>query len=66
MTLSEFAHVPVIDVAPLVNHTPERVRSADRIGAACRESGFFYVVNHGEYLLNKVSKVFPGLGEDVL
>lgn len=46
MSPSEFTHVPVIDVAPLVNHTPERAQTADAIGAACRESGFFYVVNH--------------------
>jgi isopenicillin N synthase-like dioxygenase len=47
MNLSEFSHVPVIDVSPLVNHTAERVRSAEQIGAACRQSGFFYVGNHG-------------------
>jgi isopenicillin N synthase-like dioxygenase len=47
MILSEFSHVPVIDVAPLVNHTEIRARTAEQIGAACRESGFFYVVNHG-------------------
>ncbi|HVQ15542.1 MAG TPA: 2-oxoglutarate and iron-dependent oxygenase domain-containing protein [Vicinamibacterales bacterium] len=47
MNPSEFSHVPVIDVAPLVQHAPERTRVADQIGAACRESGFFYVVNHG-------------------
>jgi isopenicillin N synthase-like dioxygenase len=47
MDLSEFSHVPVIDVAPLVNRTEERARTAERIGTACRECGFFYVVNHG-------------------
>jgi isopenicillin N synthase-like dioxygenase len=47
MDLSEFSNVPVIDVAPLVQHTAERARVADQIGAACRESGFFYVVGHG-------------------
>ena len=47
MNLSDFSHVPVIDVAPLVNQWAERVRTAEQIGAACRESGFFYVVNHG-------------------
>jgi isopenicillin N synthase-like dioxygenase len=47
MNSSEFSHVPVIDVAPLVNRTAERVRTAEEIGRACRESGFFYVVNHG-------------------
>lgn len=47
MNLSEFSHVPVVDVAPLVGHTAERARTAQQIGAACRECGFFYVVNHG-------------------
>jgi isopenicillin N synthase-like dioxygenase len=47
MNPSDFSHVPVVDVAPLVNRTAERVRTAQQIGAACRESGFFYVVNHG-------------------
>lgn len=47
MNLGEFSDVPVIDVAPLVNHTAERVRAAKQIGSACRESGFFYVVGHG-------------------
>jgi isopenicillin N synthase-like dioxygenase len=47
MTLSDLSHVPVIDVAPLVHHTPGRARAADEIGAACRECGFFYVVGHG-------------------
>ncbi len=45
--MSEFFQVPVIDVAPLVQHTAERTRTAEQIGAACRESGFFYVVGHG-------------------
>jgi isopenicillin N synthase-like dioxygenase len=47
MSLSEFSHVPVIDVAPLVNHTAGRAGTAELIGAACRESGFFYIVGHG-------------------
>jgi len=47
MVPSEFSHVPVIDVAPLVNHTAARAGTAQQIGAACRESGFFYIVNHG-------------------
>ena len=47
MNLGEFSNVPVIDVAPLVNHTAGRARTAMEIDAACRESGFFYIVNHG-------------------
>jgi len=47
MQLGEFSHVPVVDVAPLLGRTAGRVRTAEEIGAACRECGFFYVVNHG-------------------
>jgi isopenicillin N synthase-like dioxygenase len=45
--LAEFSHVPVVDVGPLVAGTPERFDIARRLGAACRECGFFYVVGHG-------------------
>ena len=41
------AGVPVVDVGPLVAASPNRPRVADEIGGACREHGFFYVVNHG-------------------
>lgn len=47
MNLTDFSHVPVIDVAPLVNRTPQRAQAAAQIGRACRECGFFYVVGHG-------------------
>jgi isopenicillin N synthase-like dioxygenase len=47
MRLAEFSDVPVIDVAPLVHHSEERGRTAEQVGSTCRESGFFYVVNHG-------------------
>ena len=68
MNLSDFSHVPVIDVAPLVNQRAERVRTAEQIGAACRESGFFYVVNHSvdESLcqrLESLSREFFAQGE---
>ncbi len=39
--------IPVVDVAALVARTTGRHTVADAIGAACRESGFFYVVGHG-------------------
>jgi isopenicillin N synthase-like dioxygenase len=46
-----FSHIPIIDVGPLVRHTPEqqheRQAMADQIARACRDSGFFYVVGHG-------------------
>ncbi len=46
MNPNEFSHVPVIDVAPLVDGAAGRDRVAGELSAACRESGFFYVVNH--------------------
>jgi isopenicillin N synthase-like dioxygenase len=68
MNPSEFSHVPVIGVAPLINRAAERARTAEQIGAACRESGFFYVVNHGvdESLcrqLDTLSRQFFALSE---
>ncbi len=47
MNLSDFSHVPVIDVSPLVNGAAQRAQTAAQIERACRECGFFYVVGHG-------------------
>src|SRR4051794_33484838 len=44
---SDFSHIPIIDVRDLVASRPTRAAVAERLGAACRESGFFYVVGHG-------------------
>ena len=44
---AEFARIPIIDVGALVAGASERHAVASRIGEACRESGFFYVVGHG-------------------
>jgi isopenicillin N synthase-like dioxygenase len=40
--------IPVIDIAPFL-HGDARTRAgvAQKIGQACREIGFFYIVNHG-------------------
>jgi isopenicillin N synthase-like dioxygenase len=46
MRVSELSQVPVIDVGPLVRHTPLRARTAEQIGEACRDCGFFYIVGH--------------------
>jgi isopenicillin N synthase-like dioxygenase len=43
----DFSLVPIIDVSDLVNGAPGRGTVATRLGQACRESGFFYVVGHG-------------------
>jgi len=42
-----FSHIPVIDVSALVAGAPGAAVAAEQIGRACRESGFFYVVEHG-------------------
>lgn len=41
--------LPVIDVSPLVERGARaaRLAVADAIGAACRDSGFFYIAGHG-------------------
>jgi isopenicillin N synthase-like dioxygenase len=43
----DFSHIPVIDVSELVAGGPGSWAVAERLGEACRESGFFYVVGHG-------------------
>ena len=43
----DFSHIPAIDVRELVAGGPGRFAVAARLGEACRESGFFYVVGHG-------------------
>lgn len=43
----EFSNVPIADVSELVAGTPGQAAVAERLGRACRESGFFYVVGHG-------------------
>jgi isopenicillin N synthase-like dioxygenase len=41
-----FSHIPIIDIRPLFHATSERHETAARIGRACRDSGFFYIVGH--------------------
>jgi isopenicillin N synthase-like dioxygenase len=43
----DFSHIPIIDVSGLVAGGPARRSVAEALDAACRESGFFYVVGHG-------------------
>jgi isopenicillin N synthase-like dioxygenase len=40
--------IPVIDIAPLIDGSPEQARDvAKALGTACREVGFFYISGHG-------------------
>jgi isopenicillin N synthase-like dioxygenase len=43
----DFSHVPIIDVSDLAAGGPGQGEVASRLGQACRESGFFYLVGHG-------------------
>jgi isopenicillin N synthase-like dioxygenase len=53
---SDFAHIPIIDVSDLVAGRPSQLAVAKRLGEACRESGFFYVIGHDvdEALLSRL------------
>ena len=47
---SPFQEIPIIDLAPLVADDAtlaDKQHTANEIGAACRDVGFFYVKNHG-------------------
>ncbi|MBE9205443.1 isopenicillin N synthase family oxygenase [Nostoc sp. LEGE 06077] len=39
--------IPIIDISALVTGSSDRHLTADQIGQACREYGFFYIVGHG-------------------
>jgi isopenicillin N synthase-like dioxygenase len=47
MIHDDFSSLPIIDVAPLAASSAEKQDVAAQIDAACRQSGFFYVVGHG-------------------
>jgi isopenicillin N synthase-like dioxygenase len=50
--------IPIIDVGALVSGAGDRHGPAAEIGTACRDYGFFYVLNHGvdEGLQNRLDK----------
>jgi isopenicillin N synthase-like dioxygenase len=64
------SHLPVIDIAPLLSGgDAERARVAAEIGAACRDTGFFYAVGHAIApatlrSLDEASRRFFALPED--
>src|SRR3989442_11594322 len=39
--------IPIVNIGPLVSGTKGRHDVAVRIGQACRDCGFFYVIGHG-------------------
>ena len=39
--------LPIIDISELVKNGPSAQKAADAIGEACRDFGFFYIINHG-------------------
>src|SRR6266576_4251548 len=39
--------IPIVNIGPLVSGTKGRHEVAARIGQACRDCGFFYVIDHG-------------------
>lgn len=60
--------VPLIDIGPLVRDGSGKDAVARRIGEACRDLGFFYVVNHGvnaglQSELESLSRKFFALDE---
>jgi isopenicillin N synthase-like dioxygenase len=63
MAQGNYSHIPVIDVRALVHGREERHEVASRIGQACRDCGFFYIVGHGveealQQRLEEVSRSF--------
>jgi isopenicillin N synthase-like dioxygenase len=61
------SRLPVIDVAPLFGNAAEaRRKIADAIGAACRDTGFFYATGHGvdPTRLDALARAFFALPED--
>jgi isopenicillin N synthase-like dioxygenase len=44
---SDFSNIPLIDVGELAAGSRDRLAAAERLGQACRESGFFYAIGHG-------------------
>ena len=55
MTNRAAPHIPIVDIAALRDRSGT-AEVAAKIGAACRETGFFYIANHGvgDVLLDRV------------
>ena len=59
MAHSSHLYIPVIDISALVSGNEDRREVAGRIGQACRDWGFFYIVGHGvdEHLQRRLEEV---------
>jgi isopenicillin N synthase-like dioxygenase len=55
-------HIPIINISALVCGTEDRHEVAAKIGQACRDCGFFYIVGHGvdEPLQRRMEEVSQG------
>ena len=47
MAHDTYSHIPIINISALVSGREDRHEVAARIGQACRDWGFFYIVGHG-------------------
>ena len=75
LTIIQPEHIPIIDLSPITNHTvshPSPIEGlVKEIGNACKEWGFFQVINHGVSLtlrqnIEKASKLFFAQSLDFL
>src|SRR5437867_369188 len=59
MAQDTYSHIPIIDISALVNGGQDRHEVAAKIGQACRDWGFFYIIGHGvdEPLQRRMEKV---------
>jgi isopenicillin N synthase-like dioxygenase len=59
MTQDSQLDIPVIDISALVSGEKDRDEVGGRIGQACRDWGFFYIVGHGvdEHLQRRLEEV---------
>ncbi|MBD2302697.1 isopenicillin N synthase family oxygenase [Nostoc sp. FACHB-190] len=46
MAITQY-QIPIIDISALVTESSDRHLTATKIGQACREYGFFYIIGHG-------------------
>src|SRR5881397_2141850 len=59
MAQDTYSHIPIINISALVCESEDRHEVAAKIGQACRDWGFFYIIGHGvdEPLQRRMEKV---------